>query len=176
MGCLGDQGWYPISAVLFAYDFELPEKVMATHTTLNKVDTIIACAGVMWFKGGRVGFFDCGCTMAHRSQFEIVGETGVIKVNDLVGGQGRSGNFAAYEQPFVGSDQYVVGDVMGKDEVVTAEPCDHAKRLVEDFAACVTAIKAGGKPNPEWPRRSLAVHTVHCAVFESATNGGKVVT
>ena len=27
MGCLGDQGWYPLSAILWAYDWELPEKV-----------------------------------------------------------------------------------------------------------------------------------------------------
>jgi xylose dehydrogenase (NAD/NADP) len=47
MGCLGDQGWYPLSAILWAFGWELPEKVEATSTTLNKVDTIVACSGTV---------------------------------------------------------------------------------------------------------------------------------
>jgi len=165
-------GWYPLSAILWAYDWELPERVIATSTTLNTVDTIVACSGVLYFSGGRIGFFDCGCTRAHRSQYEIVGDAGSIRVDDLVGGQGRTGNFAAYETPFVGSSSYTQGDVMGKDEVVQAEPCDHVNELTSAFASCVQAVLEGGKPDPDWPRRSLAVHTVMSAVFESAVAGG----
>jgi predicted dehydrogenase len=175
MGCLGDQGWYPLSAILWAYDWELPERVMATSTTLNTVDTVVACSGTLFFSGGRIGTFDCGCTRAHRSQVEIVGETGTIRVDDLVGGQGRSGDFAAYETPFVGSSSYVQGDVMGKDEVVQVEPCDHVNALTAAFARCVSAVKAGGEPDADWPRRSLAVHTVMSAVFESASARGTMV-
>ena len=82
--CLGDQGWYPISAILFAFQWELPERVEATSYTLNKVDTIVACSAVLFFKGGRVATFDCGVTSAHRSQFEIVCEKGTVRVDDLV--------------------------------------------------------------------------------------------
>merc|ERR1712094_166618 len=106
MGCLGDQGWYPLSAILWAYNWELPERVMATSTTFNTVDTIVACSGALFFSGGRMGFFDSGATRAHRSQYEIVGDAGTIWVDDLVGGQGRSGNFDAYFVPFVGSSSY----------------------------------------------------------------------
>jgi predicted dehydrogenase len=145
---------------------------MATSTTLNKVDTVVACSAVLFFKGGRVANFDCGCISAHRSQFEIVCENGSIRVDDLVGGQGRTGDFSAYFVPFVGSGKYVRGDVMGKDTIVDVEECDHVDALVEDFTICVNAIKGGGAPDPDWPRRSLAVHTVMCAVFESANRGG----
>merc|ERR1712166_1704806 len=176
MGCLGDQGWYPLSAILWAYNWELPEKVMASHTTLNTVDTIVACTGTIWFSGGRSAHFDCGCTSAHRSQFEIVGEQGNIRVDDLVGGQGRSGDFSAYETPLVGSNSYVQGDVMGKDTLMEVPACDHVNELVNAFVACVQHIKRGGKPDPDWPRRSLAVHTVMSAVFESSQNGGAVVS
>ena len=176
MGLLGDCGWYPLSAILWAYNWELPEKVMASHTTLNTVDTIIGLVGTLWFKGGRSAQFDTGVMMAHRSQCEIVGEKGNICVNDLVGGQGRSGNFSAYSVPFVGSDQYVQGDVTGKDTIVKVEPCDHVNELVNEFVACVRNIKAGGKPDLEWPKRSLAVHTVMSALFESSQNGGSIVS
>jgi xylose dehydrogenase (NAD/NADP) len=172
MGCLGDQGWYPLSAILWAFQWELPTHVMATSTTFNKIDTIVACSGVLFFEGGRVATFDCGCTAAHRSQYEIVCELGTVRVDDLVGGQGRSGDFSAYFVPYVGSGRYTKGDVMGKDEVVEVEECDHVDALVEDFTACVNRSKAGGAPDPDWPRRSLAMHAVMCAVFESANNSG----
>lgn len=175
MGCLGDQGWYPLSVILWAFGWELPEKVEATSTTLNKVDTIVACSGTLYFKDGRVATFNCGCTSAHRSQYEIVCENGTVRVEDLVGGQGRSGDFSAYFVPYVGSGKYVKGDVMGKDTVVDVEESDHVDALVEDFSACVNAIKAGGKPDLSWPKRSLAVHTVMSAIFESCSDGGKVV-
>mmetsp|Transcript_3441 Transcript_3441/g.6043 ORF Transcript_3441/g.6043 Transcript_3441/m.6043 type:complete len:361 (+) Transcript_3441:43-1125(+) len=175
MGCLGDQGWYPLSAILWAYGWIMPEKVVCTHVTLNRVDTIVACAGTLWFPGGRSAVFDCGVTSPHRSQYEIVCEKGTIRVDDLVGGQKRTGNFTAYELPFVGSGEYVQGDVMGKDEVMCPEACDHVNMLVDDLASCIRTIKGGGKPDPDWPRRSLLVHTVMTAVFESAQTGGVAV-
>lgn len=158
------------------FGWEMPERVIATATNLNKVDTIISCVGTALFSGGRWGSFDCGVESPHRSQYEVTCEKGVIKVDDLVGGQDRSGDFGAYEGPFVGSDRYVQGDVMGKDEVVKVEACDHVNRLVEDMVACVRSIKAGGEPDLSWPRRSLAVHAVMSAFFESAQNGGTMVT
>jgi len=133
MGCFGDQGWYLISAILFGFGFELPTKVMMTYTKKNKIDTITSCAGTLWFSDGRMASFDAGCEAPHRSQFEIVGEKGVIKVEDLVGGQGRTGDFSAYEGPFTGSTQYTYGDVMGKDEIIYCEPNDHARQLVCTF-------------------------------------------
>jgi len=176
MGCLGDQGWYPISAILFAYGWkEMPTKVMATHTTFNTVDTIVACAGTMWFEGGRSAVFDCGCTAAHRSQFEIVGLGGTIRVDDLVGGQGRSGNFAAYETKFVGSGSYVLGDAAGKDEVVAVPEADHVDDLVRSFRGSIEAIQGGGDADQEWPKRSLMVHTVMSKLFESAMQGASIV-
>jgi len=175
-GMLGDSGWYPISAVLFGYGWDLPEKVMATHSKFNKVDTIIECSATLWFSGGRMAVIETAATYCHRSQLEIVGTEGLIRVDDLVGGQGRSGNFAAYEKPYVGSGTYVLGDKSGKDMRVKVKRCDHVDRLVEDFVNCVTAIKEGGAPDADWPKRSLAVHRVLEAIFESATKGGTAVT
>jgi len=33
----------------------------------NKVDTIIACSGTIWFPNGKIGHFDVGANAAHRS-------------------------------------------------------------------------------------------------------------
>eukprot|EP00450_Noctiluca_scintillans_P014284 CAMPEP_0194485546 /NCGR_PEP_ID=MMETSP0253-20130528/6525_1 /TAXON_ID=2966 /ORGANISM="Noctiluca scintillans" /LENGTH=362 /DNA_ID=CAMNT_0039325543 /DNA_START=66 /DNA_END=1154 /DNA_ORIENTATION=- len=172
-GMLGDSGHYPISAILWAFRWQLPVKVQALHTKKNRVDTIIECDAFMWFADGGVAIMDTSCERPHRSQFEIVCENGVLKVEDLVGGQGRSGNFGAYESPFVGSSSYIFGDATGKDEVIqNFDPCDHEKKLIEAFAAKVEAIRGGGSPDPEFGKRSLATHTVMSAIFESAEKGG----
>jgi len=78
----------------------------------------------------------------------------------------------------VGSSFFVLGDYLGKDEAVTVEPCDHVQCLVEEFSRCVQAIKnnengkEAGKANLEWGKRSLITHTIMCAIFESAMQGG----
>lgn len=171
-GMLGDSGHYPVSAALWAFNWQLPIKVQALHFKKNKVDTIIECDAFMWFPDGGVAIIDTSCLRPHRSQFEVVCENGVIKVDDLVGGQGRSGNFGAYENPFVGSGSYILGDALGKDEVVHVDPCDHEQKLIEAFAARVETIRKGGKPDPDFGKRSLATHAVLCAIFESAEKGG----
>jgi len=174
-GMLGDSGHYPLSSILMAFNWQMPTRVQALHTKKNKVDTIIEIDAFLWFPDGGVAIMDASCERCHRSQFEIVCEKGVIKVDDLVGGQGRSGNFSAYENPFVGSSSYILGDQVGRDEVIDVEPCDHENKLVEAFVQSVAAIRAGESPDPQWGKRSLATHAVLCAIFESAENGGAAV-
>mmetsp|Transcript_5720 Transcript_5720/g.12457 ORF Transcript_5720/g.12457 Transcript_5720/m.12457 type:complete len:386 (-) Transcript_5720:100-1257(-) len=172
MGMLGDSGHYPISAVAWAFGWELPTNVRATHTKLNSLGAIVECEATLCFPGGGRAVIDTSCLLPHRSQFEVVCEKGVLKVDDLVGGQGRSGNFGAYDAPFVGSSSFVVGDYLGKDKMVQVEPCDHVKSLVTEFSNCVQTVKEGGKINMEWSKRSLVTHTIMCAIFESAMRGG----
>ncbi|AHI30184.1 hypothetical protein [Marinobacter similis] len=142
-----------------------------THVSKNSVDTIVACGGALWFSGGRMATFDAGCELAHRSQVETVGDAGLIKIEDLVGGQGRSGFFGAYGEPFTGSSYYILGDVDGKDTEQQVEPCDHVVKLVEKFSSIVLS----GELEAKWPERSMACHRVMSALFESAESDGAVV-
>jgi len=171
MGALGDSGWYPISAILFAYGFrEVPIKVVANSWKLNTVNALIEIRGFMWFSDGKTAQFDAGFETSHRSQYEVCGTEGSIVVKDLVGGQGRSGNFAAYEQPYVGSSSYVLGDVVGKDVEVQVKPCDHVDKLVQEFKRCILdGVRS------KWPKRSRMVHKTMLAVFDSVKNDGKVI-
>ena len=100
----------------------------------------------------------------------------MLKVEDLVGGQKRSGNFAAYESPFIGSSSFVLGDALGKDVVVATEPCDHEQCLVKEFCSSVQQIRNGsGSPNPEWSKRALSTHTIMACIFESCMRDGAPV-
>lgn len=171
MGCFGDQGWYPISATMWSFGYELPERVQMTFVSKNSIDTIVACGGTLWFSDGRMATFDAGCELAHRSQVETVGDAGLIRIDDLVGGQGRSGNFAAYGERFTGSTRYILGDADGKDTEQAVEPCDHVVKLVEKFSNIILT----GELDEQWPKRSLACHRVMSALFESAESNGAVV-
>ncbi|CAK0903183.1 unnamed protein product [Prorocentrum cordatum] len=155
-GMLGDSGHYPISAVAWAFAWELPVRAQALHCKRNKVGAVITCEAFLWFKDGGRAVIDTTCEGPHRSQFEVMCDRGVLKVDDLVGGQGRSGNFSAYEGPFVGSTRFVLGDHMGKDTVVEVEACDHENRLVQEFVESVR-------------------HTIMCAIFESCMREGAAV-
>jgi xylose dehydrogenase (NAD/NADP) len=172
-GVFGDMGWYPVQAIEWAFRYELPERVQMVDIRTNAVDTIVAASGFLWFSGGRVASFDCGATIAHRSFMEVAGPRGLIRVDDLVGGQGRSGLFDAYFLPFVGSESFVHGDAKGKDTVVAVEPCDHVNALVERFCGIVRAPNLAGAD--EWARRSLVMHATMKALFESAQTGGSIV-
>jgi xylose dehydrogenase (NAD/NADP) len=171
-GMLGDSGHYPISAVAWAFGWELPTKVRATHYKFNTLGAIIECEAYLWFKDGGRAIIETSCLRPHRSQFEVVCEKGVLKVDDLVGGQGRSGNFGAYEGPFVGSSSFIWGDHLGKDAIIEVEPCDHVQCLVSEFSESAQQIRQGGRANPDWSHRTLCTHTIMCSIFESAMRDG----
>jgi len=148
-GMLGDSGHYPISAVAWAFAWELPVRAQALHCKRNKVGAVITCEAFLWFKDGGRAVIDTTCEGPHRSQFEVMCDRGVLKVDDLVGGQGRSGNFSAYEGPFVGSTRFVLGDHMGKSS--------RSRRATTRIASCKSLWRACGRSAPgSRPTRSGA--------------------
>ena len=152
---------------MFAVDYALPSRVQMAVTTLNTVDTVVAGGGVLWWDDGKWATFDYGATTAHRSCYTMAGALGAITVEDLVGGQGKSGNFSAYEEHFTGSDYFKMDDVKGKESVVKCEPCNHTVEMTKDMNACSAAIKAGGAPEERWPKAALVTHQVMSALWRS---------
>lgn len=169
-GCL-ECGWYPIGAILFMMNWELPIKVQTHHFVVNKVDTLIYCGGSMFFKNGVWATFDTGYIAAHRCYVEVAGSKGTLLVEDVTGGQGKSGNFAAYFENFVGSSYFKMDDVQGKEEIVTVEPCNHTQLMIEDMSGYVLTKKR----DDSWGDISLKMQTVVNAVFDSYLKGGEAI-
>ena len=71
-----------MGGILFGFDYEQPVSVKCLFSRKNTIDTYIQFAGYLEFSDGRFGYFDSGFTLAHRSHFEIIGENGVIRVDD----------------------------------------------------------------------------------------------
>ncbi|KAJ1563542.1 hypothetical protein HK096_000533, partial [Nowakowskiella sp. JEL0078] len=60
MGALGDIGWYTVRYALFAYDFEIPQKVVGVITGVHKATGAArSFSGVLLFKDNRSATFDC---------------------------------------------------------------------------------------------------------------------
>ncbi|CAD8089023.1 unnamed protein product [Paramecium primaurelia] len=170
-GCLGDQGWYPVGAILFAFDYELPQFVQCLQYKLNKVDTIIEYSGFIEFSNQRYAYFDCGVTSPHRSFVDIVCENGQIRIDDLVGGFGRTGNFNAYFENFVGSERFFVDDLQGKEEVIKVEGSNHTVKMIDTFANIIKSKKN----DHQWHHRSLTTHKVLTALFKATQKVGEKV-
>ena len=47
MGMLGDLGWYTVGITMFAFNYELPEKVQIVDCEKNKHGNIVYCSGVL---------------------------------------------------------------------------------------------------------------------------------
>jgi len=170
-GCL-ECGWYPIGAILFAKKWELPERVQTLTWNKNKIGGLVYCGGCMWFKDGTWATFDTGYHAAHRCFYEVSGSEGTLFVDDLTGGQGKSGNFQAYFVNFSGSSYYKVDNKDGKESVIQTEPCNHTMLMLTHFGENVLNKTIDSK----WPKISLNMQITVNAVFESYLQNGKVIS
>lgn len=178
LGLFGDVGWYSVGAVLWAMDYALPERVQMLHVRRNGRGVLLEARGFLWFADGATGAFDCGSCTCYRSYFEVACDSGAVRVDDLVGGKGRSGADIAKDG---GSASYERTDAAGRVQSVDAAPCDHTRLMIEDFtecvrqrggAACAAPCTGGtGTGGDEWPRRSLATQRTLSALYRSAEMG-----
>jgi len=169
-GCL-ECGWYPIGAILFAKGWQIPERVQTLTWDTNKVGALVYCGASMWFKDGTWATFDAGYHAAHRCYYEVSCADGTLLVEDLTGGQGKSGNFQAYSVNFKGSSYFKVDDLTGKETIIETEPCNHTSLMLYNFGDNVLNKKVSS----EWPAISFNMQKTMNAVFESFQQGGKVI-
>lgn len=169
-GCL-ECGWYPIGAILFAKRWEQPTKIQALNWTVNSVDTIVSISAAMWFADGTLAIFDCGYEACHRCYLEVAAEKGTLFVDDVCGGQGKSGNFNAYFENFIGSGYYKLDSESGKEETIKVTPCNHTQLMIEDMGALVLQKKV----DPKWPKISVIMQRVMNGVFDSYLAKGQPI-
>jgi len=62
------QGWYPVSATLWSFGYELPERVQMTFVSKNSLDTIVACGGTLWFSAAWLVIESCQRFSNRRNQ------------------------------------------------------------------------------------------------------------
>ncbi len=156
-GGLLDVGCYTTYAIRWWMGAE-PASVFAKATFVNGVD--VAMAGMMTFDDGRTATFDCGFTHPLRTQVEIVGTTGVVRVPNMWIPDDR----AVFQ---VMKQQGDFGDVTEEIETTGQNQMVH---MLDDFAA---AVREGRECSPD-PTQAGKTGRVMDALLKSAKEGKEV--
>ncbi|MGL6076789.1 MAG: Gfo/Idh/MocA family protein [Fimbriiglobus sp.] len=155
-GGLLDVGCYTTYAIRWWMQAE-PVKVYAKAQYVNGVD--VAMSGVWTFADGRTATFDCGFTHPLRTQVEIVGESGVIRIPNMWIPD-ESAPFEILRQD---------GDFDTKSEVITTPGHDQIVCMIDDFA---TAVRTGSDCFPH-PSQAILTGKVMNALAKSARTGAE---
>jgi predicted dehydrogenase len=156
-GGLMDVGCYTSYAIRWWMRAE-PVKVFATATFVNGVD--VAMAGVLTFADGRTATFDCGFTHPLRTQVEIVGTTGVVRVPNMWIPDDRA-VYRVFRQ---------TGDFGHAVETVETPDENQMVHMLDDFA---TAVREGRECDPD-PAEAGKTGRVMDALLKSAKAGLEV--
>ncbi|XP_042477745.1 uncharacterized oxidoreductase At4g09670-like [Macadamia integrifolia] len=172
LGALGGLGWYCISSILWAADYELPKTVTALRgPVLNEAGVILACGSSLQWEDGKTSTFHCSFLSNLTLDITAIGTKGTLHVHDfIVPHQERAASFSAASQ--TGFTELVSGWVpLPSQHVVTTDLSQEAC-MVREFSRLVKRIKeSGSKPETKWPSIIRKTQLVLDAVKESIEKG-----
>jgi predicted dehydrogenase len=182
LGCLGDLGWYTIRMILWAMNYQLPERVSGRMLhELSRPDSPDRVPGEfsaeLFFSGGVSASMYCSFLTEHQQLAHFSGEKGNIYLNDFVlpffdsevGFDVANSHFHVDNCTF-NMEPRIRRVALG--EYSNAAPNSQETNMVRNFANLATS----GKLEPAWGERSLATQRVLDACLASAREGGKDVT
>ncbi|KAH7842633.1 hypothetical protein Vadar_007548 [Vaccinium darrowii] len=166
LGCLGDAGWYCIRAILWAADYQLPERVTALpNPEFNESGVILSCGASLSWTDGKIATFYCSFLTNLTMDLTCAGTNGYLHVHDFVipfqekvasfygASNSRWVNFGCEPTPT-------------KHKVATDLP--HEAIMVREFARLVASIEGNGlEPEKKWPIISRKTQLVVDAVKAS---------
>ncbi|KAI4380208.1 hypothetical protein MLD38_006426 [Melastoma candidum] len=169
LGALGDIGWYCIRSILWAVNYQLPNKVVAMHEPVyNDAGVILSAGASLYWSDGKVATFHC--SFLNHMAFEVTafGTTGIIRVSDII-------------TPF--QDKYATFYSSSVSDFAEVEPGQWAPApkehrvdadvpqevvMVSEFARLVSGINTRvSKPDEEWVNISRKTQLVLDAVKDS---------
>jgi predicted dehydrogenase len=83
LGCLGDLGWYTIRLSLWAFQYQMPTTVRATHWQKRDDGVILQFDATLTWADGAVAAFDTAFNRAFRQFADIEGDHSRIAYDDL---------------------------------------------------------------------------------------------
>ncbi|KAF2291043.1 hypothetical protein GH714_019564 [Hevea brasiliensis] len=172
LGALGDAGWYPIRAILWAADYELPKTVIALRgPVLNEAGVILACGASLHWEDGKVATLHCSF-LTHLTMFvTAIGTKGTLHVDDFIV------PFNEKEAPYATSSKSWFNELVTGWEPLPSQnmvfvDLPQEACMVREFARLVGNIKVNGaKPDQTWPTRSRKTQLILDAVKTSIERG-----
>lgn len=153
-GSLGDLGYYPIRAILWAFE-ELPLAVFAAAREESGVDLNVSA--LLWFDDDRMAAFDCSFDTYSRQWFEIAGTEGSLVCDDFV--------VPAADEP---ARYWLHQKRMAETKTVAV--CRQEVLMIEAFSAAISA----GERNQSWVEDALKTTVVCEALRRSWTTGQRI--
>ncbi|XP_010528589.1 PREDICTED: uncharacterized oxidoreductase At4g09670 [Tarenaya hassleriana] len=177
-GAIGELGWYPIGAVLWAMAHELPTFVMALPSSVvtNSSGAILACSASLHYAPTATATVHCSFLSHLSTELAITGSKGSIWVNDYVIPYEEDKASFEYTTGAQFVDMHVGWNV--KPEKVTVECGEMSQEvmMLTEFVRLVGGIKSGvSKADRRWPEISRKTQLVIDAVKKSVDVGCKVV-
>lgn len=171
LGALGDVGWYCIRAILWAFNYEEPEAIVAAPGSEHNSEGVpLHMGATLLFSGGRRAHFDCGFDRALTQRFEICGTEGAITVDDFVipHAEEQCSYILSTEHGFKDYDTW---DATKRTTFTAMLQVPQEVHMWEAFAECIRKVQAGGSDAQHWARIAALTQKVVCAVERSAKDG-----
>ncbi|PSS00021.1 Oxidoreductase, N-terminal protein [Actinidia chinensis var. chinensis] len=172
LGALGDTGWYCIRAILWANDYQLPEKVTALREVkYNEAGVILSCAASLSWADGKISTFYCSFLTNLTMDITCAGTNGNLRLHDFViPFQENLAHFYTTSESRFAELSLGVVPVPNEHAVTTELPQDAL--MVSEFARLAADIERNGaKPEKKWPTISRKTQLVVDAVRVSIERG-----
>lgn len=182
LGCLGDLGWYTARVVLWAMNYELPERVCGrllsyTHAEGSENPTPTEFSAELFFKDGVSANFYCAFVAQHQQWVRFSGTKGYMAVEDFV--LPRFGNeleFTVCNNAFTldncvfTMEEYATRH--GVAEFANNHPTAQETKLFRNFSDIVLS----GELDSTWGDMAVKTQRVVDACYASACSDGRMIS
>ncbi|KAL1215228.1 putative oxidoreductase [Cardamine amara subsp. amara] len=181
-GAIGELGWYPIGAALWAMSYQMPISVRALPSSVatNSVGTILSCSASLQFGSTETATAIVHCSFLSQlsTDLAISGSKGSIQMNDYVIPYKEDTAWFEYTSGAKFVDMDIGWNVTPERVTVdcggTAE--SQEAMMLREFVRLVQGIKRGDlEADQRWPEISRKTQLVVDAVKKSVDIGCEVV-
>lgn len=174
LGALGDLGWYCARAILWAYDYELPELVTALpDTKFNRDGVLLSCKACLQWKNGRSATLHCSFLLNMVMKVSVYGSSRTLEVEDFViPHQEHDSQFGV--QRLTMFEPLDLGWKKPMEETSVTVDAPQEFLMIRKFSSLVKAIKDGGGsqgPDPFWPSITRKTQQLLNTINSSIQNG-----
>ncbi|CAN8238351.1 unnamed protein product [Cochlearia groenlandica] len=179
-GAIGELGWYPIGASLWAMSYQMPTSVRALPSSIatNSVGTILSCSAALQFGPTATAIVHCSFLSQLSTELTITGSKGSVQMNDYVIPYNEDTSCFHYTSGANFADMHIGWNMTPEKVTVDCGGTEESQEamMLKEFARLVLGIKRGDlEPDRTWPEISRKTQLVVDAVKKSVEIGCEVV-
>ncbi|KAF3527044.1 hypothetical protein F2Q69_00050840 [Brassica cretica] len=181
-GAIGELGWYPIGAALWAMSYQMPVSVKALPSSVatNSVGTILSCSASFQFGSTETATAIVHCSFLSQlsTDLAISGSKGSTHMNDYVIPYKEDTAWFEYTSGAKFAEMHIGWNMMPERVTVDCSGTEESQEatMLREFVRLVQGIKRGdSEADPRWQEISKKTQLVVDAVKKSVDIGCEVV-